>query len=538
MSLFGRLQMASTAFMQAWRGYTDPSEGALANDRRLAEYRLFWAYYENSVFDRAFEALWTRYKSEQRLVSYLRSIYNPAGALVDFYRAAIYPGVVSMDGKSLPDGVPSAVPVDVPDPKGEAKPDDLRAAIGQVLRWSNWQQTHADYVMYGAALGDVALEVQDHWDRSKVVLAPRYPGHIVDLELDDEGNVRYYADEYAAVERIRRGSEVVEDRYTYRKEVSRDEIRTYRDGQPYDYDGAGAVVANHYGFVPLVWVRHDSRGGERGAPAIAGSLPTLEAINHLVSILLKDVERVSRSPKVLATSSQLVKALSPEAEAALASADITLDLLKANETTSVHDLGSNLDLGACLELVTKLLEIVERRHPELTMYEKLREMSTVTGPAARRLVGDTERRVARAAANYDDGLVRACQMAVSMATIARPLWQRRTAAQEVFAPFDPTSYDRGLLDFQILPRPLVPEIASEVWSAELTRADVASKWSEVTGSKFFGLDRAGFTSDELLATMADGAELRKRAQVIALMNAERQLGEGDLDGDGQEPPEQ
>jgi hypothetical protein len=536
MSIWTRITMASTAFLQAWRGYTDPSESSIARDRRLAEYRLFWAYYENSVFDRSLEALWTRYKAEQRLVSYLRSVYNPAGALVDFYRAAIYPGVVSRDGRDLPDGLASAVPIDVADSDG-MKPDELRAAVGQVLRWSNWQQAHADYVMYGAALGDVALEVQDRTDRERVVVAPRYPGHIVDLERDDEGNVTFYADEYEAVERVRRGRETVEDRYTYRREVDRDEIRTYRDSQPYDY-GDGATYPNPYGFVPLVWVCHDSRGGDRGAPAIAGSLPALEAINHLLSVLLKDIERVSRSPKVLATSSQLSPALSPEAEAALASAEITLDLLKGNPDTSVHDIGTNMDLAAALALVVKLIELVERRHPELTVYEKLREMSTVTGPAARRLVGDTERKVARAAANYDDGLLRACQMAVSIGAMRYPAWTRRTAAQEVFRPFDMGSYGRGELDFAILPRPLVPEIAAEVWGAEVLRADVAARWTDVTGSKFFGLDRAGFTSDELLATMADGVELRKRAQVIALMNAERQLGEGDLDGDGQEPPEQ
>jgi hypothetical protein len=528
MSLFGRLQMASTAFMQAWRGYTDPSESSMANDRRLAEYRLFWAYYENSVFDRAYETLWTRYKTDQRLVSFLRSLYNPAGALVDFYRAAVYPGVVSADGKSLPDGVPSAVPIDVPDPKGEAKPEELRAAVGQILRWSNWQQAHADYVMYGAALGDVALEVQDHWDRSKVVIAPRYPGHVVDLELDDEGNVRFFALEYEAVERLRRGREVVEDRYRYRREVDREAIRTFRDDQPYDY-GEGAEVANPYGFVPLVWVRHDSRGGERGAPAIAGSLPTLEAVNHLLSIVLKDVERVSRSPKVLATSSTLASALSPEAEAALASAEITLDLLKGNPDTSVHDISSNLDLAAVLAAVDRLIAMVERRHPELTMYEKLREMSTVTGPAARRLVGDTERKVARAAANYDDGLVRACQMAVSMAAIRRPAWAKRTAAQEVFGAFTPQSYDQGVLDFQILPRPLVPEISAEVWDAETARADVASKWSEITGSKVFGMSRAGFSVDELEAFYRERAEL---------ISAERLLAASDLDADGQPPPEQ
>ncbi len=515
MSWIGRLSMATRAFISTLRGYSDPSRASVERSARLAEYDLFWSLYQNSIFDRALGDLWVKHKNDQRLVAYIRSLYNPCAKLVDFYVASTYPGVVASDGQELPGGIPLAVPL------AKDTDEDLKAAVGQLLRWSNWQTAKDLYVTYGAAVGDVALEIDDAVDRSKVLLLPRWPGHVVDLERDDEGNVTFYALEYETSDVTRTGKTVTEERWTYRKEVDRETIREYRD------EAVTRNDPNPYGFVPFVWVQHRQRGGDHGAPAIAGSLPKLEAINHLLSILIKDTEKVARSPKVLATSSTLAPALSAEAQAVLDSAEITLDLLKGNPDTTVHDIGTNLDVAAVLEAIKTIISFVERDHPEITFYEKLREMSQVTGPAARRLVGDSQGNLTRAAACYDDGLNRALQMGISVAAIRYPSWAKKATAQQVFAKFNAGSYDRGDLDFQIMPRAIIEETADERWQAEILRSQVASGWAEFTGSKVFGLDRAGFSEDDLRTFFTD------RADLIA---AERLLNESDLDADGEPPP--
>lgn len=520
--------MATQAFLAGWRGYTDPTAPSSAHDRRLSEYRLFWALYENSIFDRSLDTLWRTYKQEQRLASFIRSIDNITPKLVDFYRGAVYPGVLSADGQDLPDGVPSMVELAVP-AANAARADDLKAAVAQILRWSNFQQTQADYVMWGAALGEVALEAVDLVDRSKVQIVPRYPGEIAEFELGDEGNVTYYATEFERVERTRSGSGWTEERYQYRKEVDREEIRYFKDGSPFAYGDVPAVIPNPYEFVPLVWVRHESRGGDRGAPAIAGSLPTYEAINHLLAVLMKDIEKVSRSPYVLVTDDTLSPALSAAAEAALAGAEIKLDMLKTNNPGSGFPIESGMQVAAVLELIVHLTKTIERNHPEATMWERLREMSQITGPAARRLIGDTLMRVARVSANYDDGLVRACQMTLSMAAIRRPEWQQQNDAQKAAAKFTPQSYAKGELDFTLQPRNLVPEIESERWDSEIKRAQVATDWSAITNSKVFGMDRAGFSKPALEEFF------KKNAELIA---AERLIAGGDLDADGEPPPQQ
>jgi hypothetical protein len=111
--------------------------------------------------------------------------------------------------------------------------------------------------------------------------------------------------------------------------------------------------------------------------------------------------------------------------------------------------------------MTKLIEEIEEDHPELTMYQQLRSMSQVTGPAAERLVGDAASLIDEARSNYDTQSIKLFQMAVAIAG-----WRANTGAwgnsmssqQQAFAPFDLESYNQGRLDFEIAARPIVPSM--------------------------------------------------------------------------------
>src|SRR5687767_10612431 len=96
--------MAARAAIAAWRS---PQETDAAESIR-ARLNLLWAYYENSQFENI--AAWASYRSNYVLYRNIRSIYNPARRLVNFYVAQVYPGMLSEDGEELPDGVPLAIP--------------------------------------------------------------------------------------------------------------------------------------------------------------------------------------------------------------------------------------------------------------------------------------------------------------------------------------------------------------------------------------------------------------------------------------------
>lgn len=453
-TLWGRLSMATiaaaTTFRRVWANpYALSTRNQFTSDANLYAYR--WHLYQNDIFEDA--TLWQAYKRYYGLYRYIRPIYNPVRRLVDFYAGIIYPGVLAMDGKRLPDGTQLAIPL------AQDTPPALRAAIGQLWQWSNWQTGKNLLARYGAALGDVAVEIVDEVDRGKVTYDILWPGLVTDLELDATGNVKRYAVEYDA-------EDDNGDSYTYRKEVDGDWIVEYKDGEPYQYDeNVPAERLNPYGFAPMVWIKHTDLGGDHGAPAVR-NIGKIDELNELASHAHDRAHAVLSSPILVAGEGvQALTADVTESKRA-ATPDLsnpssgreTVKILKANSGAMST---VQLPEGEALNHIDKLLSEIEHDHPEIVMYNQLREMSDVTGPAARILIGDSAAYVEDARANYDTQSVKLMQMSIAIAG-----WRANSGAwgntlsrqQQAFLPFDLDSYAKGDLDFEIGVRPIVPSM--------------------------------------------------------------------------------
>lgn len=450
---------AATAFRRTW---SDP-DGIMARQQYAAQQSIYeyrWHLYNNSIFDDA--ATWYAYRRRYGLYRYIRPLYNPTTRLVDFYAGIVYPGVLAVDAKNLPDGTPLAIPL-----ADDIKPA-LRNAIGQLWQWSNWQTGKSLMVRYGAALGDVAVEVIDEVDRGKVTFDILWPGWVTALELDGTGNVKSYALEYDATDE--NGKE-----YTYRKEVDGARIAEYRDGELYQYDPLiDAERVNPYGFAPMVWCKHTDVGGNYGRPAIR-NVNKVDELNEMASHAHDRAHAVLSSPILVAGEGvQSLDSTVTEAKRQ-ATQDLTnpsggresVKILKANNGAL-----STVDLpeGEALNYMTKLLAEIEEDHPELTMYKQLREMSQVTGPGAERMIGDAAAYIVDARANYDMQSIKLFQMAIAIAgwRANSGAWGRTLTQQQLaFKPFDLQSYAAGELDFEIEPRPIV---ATSKLSADEQRA--------------------------------------------------------------------
>jgi hypothetical protein len=139
-------------------------------------------------------------------------------------------------------------------------------------------------------------------------------------------------------------------------------------------------------------------------------------------------------------------------------------MLKGPEGGKADSLVPELDLTGAMDGLDRLMAEIASDHPELLMYQQLREMSQVTGPAAQRLLGDVQTLVTEVAANYDLGSIRLFQMAVAMGGYRANNgdWTGTIIAgglskhQQAFTPFNLDSYGEGALDLAIMPRPLVP----------------------------------------------------------------------------------
>lgn len=454
--------MATSAAVTTFkRVYADPTQQRESFAATTGSYSYLWAYYIGSVFDDL--TTWQQYKRDNRLYRYIRSIYNPARRLVDFYAGAVYPGILTLsaDAQHMPANLQQAIPL------GDDTAQELKDALGQLWQWWNWQANKALMVRYGAALGDCLVELIDEPASGKVLASVTWPGWVDDLVLDLQGNVKGYSLAYQATDAEGKP-------YEFRKEVDGDSLRTYRNGE------LQGQSANPYGFVPAVWVKHCDLGGDHGAPALR-NIGKWDELNSLAAHV-HDRLHVKLSAPVMITGDGSItnlydtakKADSATQESSRAYGSISTaenEVLKLLHGPTGGDVVTiDMDVTDSLVYMQQLIAEIEQDHPELTMYSKLREMATVSGPAAQRLMGDVSTLVAEAQAQYDMQSVKLFQMAVAIAgwRAGNGDWGDLTTAQAKFLPFDLDSYARGDLDLTIQPRPLVPTNAYDVlpmWQA-------------------------------------------------------------------------
>lgn len=459
---------ARTAIREFRRVYADPSIVRTGEDwaERRAHYALLWAIYQSSIFEDS--AAWEQYRRRYRMYRFVRPLYNPARRLVDFYAGTIYQG----EWATTPDRMTekkTAIPFE------EETDPALLAAIAQMFQWSAWQSRKSLMLRYGAALGDVLVEVVDDPTRRKVYLQTWYPGHVADIETNAAGDVTAYMLEYDALDEAGQP-------YTYRREVDKDSFRTYLNDEPFGYDGMPEAWPNPYGFVPAAWVLHEETGTTHGNPALR-NINKIDELNGIAAHALDQHHRYMDAPILISgrvTGEDMANRTKADTTAAMQE---TLKYLTADANSTIET--AKLDPGAALEHMDRLMAEIENDHPELTMYHKLREMSQVTGPAAEMLMGDVTSLVNGARAQYDQQTVKLCQMAVAIGgwRANSGAWGTLTQQQAQFTPFGLESYEAGNMALSIQSRPLVPLSEQDELTLERQRQQMENE--QATG----GADR-------------------------------------------------
>jgi hypothetical protein len=519
---------------EARRVYENP---ALAHQemmlyQREAEYHLLWAYYNNSMFDKTARFLnhmggqhhrllrdWSTYKSNYNLYRNIRQIYNPVTRLVNFYAEQVYPGFLSEDGLQLPDGVSLAIPF--------SKDTDpvLKDAIAQFWAWSGWQSKKSLFVLFGAALGGVLVEVIDDVQNGKVYADVVWPGFVRCMDLDSACNLKSYSLQYQVWEEE-------EGSYLYRKDVDQNTISYFKNDEPFDY-GFGAITENIYGFVPAVWCKHRDLGGDRGSPAVAGSFGKVDELNNIISHAHDQIHKVIGAPLVMWSDGAINnlfnnKSRGPTSEFERpAQEEENILILKGPAGGSISSLAGDLDLAQAKTYADSLLMEIEKDHPELVFYDQLRAMSQVTGPAASRLVGDVASRVMNAQANYDAASMSIFEKAVRMSGFrARSgAWGSLNQQQQKFTPFGLDSYERGDLQMAIMPRALLTPTKQERAQEKL------SMWQGVQAAVNAGvplelvLEDEGWTPEQI--TELQEAKDREAKQQEASIQRQQFLAQAD-----------
>lgn len=477
------VQAAVDAGVETWRhGLGAPS----SMQQTISRYQRNWALYSGEMFSDVMKR--SRFSYDMRVYRNTSLVYKHVESVVNFYATTVYQGDLSTDGKPLPDGTRGAIPIDpqVGDPGKEAQ---LRLAIAELWSAWNWRENMTMRPMYAAALGDVLTELVDDLDRGFVYPQIVWPGYVVEIELDSNSNVKYYALEYMVTSRDRRTG--TEETYKFRKEVDDQEFRYYRDDKPFtDARGHGeAKQANPYGFVPAIWDRHrkGAPGSVRGMSSIDGTWQALAKLNgHLCHGM--DYQAKGFAMPILVSGSPLVPQgntrnridlrLPPrrgEPDAIGEEQDYLPVADGAQLMQAVHD------VGQMLGIVQQLKDGIIEENPEGSFFRKLAEMSTLTGPGAERALGGETSRCVHVRRGQDTQTVKLHQMALSMcgyrangggwAENTRPLTRR----QQVFLPYVSGAYASGDMDFGISDRYVVPRTEQERIDLVISREQVQTR---------------------------------------------------------------
>lgn len=529
--------------MAAYRAFrepylvTEPGGGGDFGDfeaRRL-RYAMLWSFFENNAY-RNLHTWSHAYRVQYGLYRYIRNIYNPAYRLGVFWQTHLMGGVLDPeagDGERMP----SALPI-------ETENEALRRSIAELWKWSNWEINKDIFTLRGAVFGDVALEVVDDQERGRVYLRVVNPNLLKDVEVDPFGNVRGYE-----FEEPRAHPESPNRTVTYRETAERSDdnviYRTYLNDAPYAWPGQEAVVDGQarqvaewqqpYGFVPLVVVQHANMGLDWGWSEMHAGRTKFQEVDDLASKLSDQVRKTvdsrwlftgvskpASTPSATSRDSETYQGTSAAADRPEPGREEIQAFYASDPAAGAIPLVAPLDIAGTLEYLRDLLGELERDYPELQM-----DIWTASGDASGRALRvarqRAEAKVQMRRTSYDDGLVRAQQMAVAIGGFR---------GYEGYQGFGLESYGAGDLDHAIAKRPVFSqdplddiELRNEEWKAigEAVRAGMPLE--------FYLAEVAGW-EPEVVARLAEAMEAQSWRGVERAVAMFPDLGEGDGGGEG------
>jgi hypothetical protein len=328
-------------------------------------------------------------------------------------------------------------------PVADGVDDVLKLAIAQIDQWGNWLGEAPRMVKYAAVTGGVLIEVDDDDEREKVGQRIVWPSLVKEKREDAAGNLKAYTLEYKA--KRKDGTQ-----YLYRKEVDGEEevIRKFED------DRLTEAIDLPYGFVPAVYIKHEDDGFDEGSPAV-WNMDKVDRLNSDICHTHDYFHKVYMSHKIISVEKgsrlDAITGASKNSDGSINMGDprFSQAILLAEGQASVHDLMSTADVGHVYPYLKDLRESFEADYPELQAREIIQNKAQVSGAALERMLSPSQAKLDRAAANYNQQVIKLKQMSVAIAgwRYSGNGWGKRDAQQKRFADFNLNSYAQGKLNF-------------------------------------------------------------------------------------------
>lgn len=393
--------------------------------RAIHRYDIFQAWYDNVQFD-GINAYLTQLRSQVDLYRHIRGIYNPVRRLVNLEVAKVYGGSIDWTG-GLRVG---AIPVVGAD-------DTLVAANTQILKWSNFGTQKNEVVRTGGKLGVSYIKVVDYADRGRVRMELLPPYKVRDVELNEVDDVKriviqsYHWDEDEKKEYVIR-EEITDSVFRYWKSYA---LNAFDEGR--DPGTPTLQYTNPYGFVPVRQTFH-TKEGDTGQPSFYGYLGKITQLNDIAAPV-HDAVRLGVNYMLWTDGSRVPDNTDPGTRKR-----DEVKVINMSKGSSLNALKPELDIMSGLAAMDKLIGELERDMPQLSL-QRIRESGgEASGVSIENSYSDASDLLIALQGNYDEGLTRALQMAISMAAY------RRLPGFQMYDPVK--SYERGDLDFYIKER--------------------------------------------------------------------------------------
>lgn len=350
-----------------------------------------------SIFDleeyKPYQSRWnTRIVELSRRKSYYDgSVYRKAENWYGFFGPRIYKGI-----KALYLPLSRAVDVDAGIIPGgwkldEDMPEEIETARDTVFDWSSWSTDGVLYVHYGAQYGVSGLKISDLREVGQVIIKP----------LDPCCFMLVSSKQYTSTPDLAFEIEIRENaqgRFEYAEIITPEEIRTYRNGEPFGFDGREPSYPNELGFIPLVEIRHIETGEMLGECTYQKAIPLLDECNTLASYLA-DIIKKHAEPQWTIIG----------AEAG--------DLVKSGDNVWFIPVGGDakplvapIDIAGTLAFIQEIRSQVFGSLPELA-FDELKSKTQIATATLELQLMELVLKIKRCRPNYDAGLVAALRMA-------------------------------------------------------------------------------------------------------------------------------
>lgn len=464
----------------------------------ITTYRTLRAMYDNNGL---YEELQFILNTRGLWKEALQPLRCPANRVVEFHAANICPG----------SDLDEALPI-------EANNESVTKAIKQIWKWSNWAAKKQVAVRWMPIYGDLLIKVVGKMDPARVFFQLLEAENATELLSDERGYLIHVRLDIPIWREDPKGGppKAITVTEVWDKPTDSLKIWEHEKGQAAPIRDLGEPK-RQYGiletfkvdFIPIAQGKFKDLGDERGQGAYQHAFDKIIEADRQVTRLhqmafrhsnvfwaLSSVGRDVNGRPIPAPQIQSVDGVVSSVEMAVGDDRF----LALPGDAKMESLVPNLPYGELLAMLQDQMRELQDDLPEMKYYRMTDLGSQLSGRAVRLLLSDAIARAHEARGNFEDVLIRADQMAL-------------TIGQRIGAlPGLDGSYEKGTFEHTFTKRQIIPTDDLEDAQASLTEAQAGLAWQELGLSRKEILRKHGYSDAEIAKLEVERADEQKQEQ--------------------------